>query len=123
MDGQLMYETDDDARQNAKIQGMARVMVLKHLAREMQWNLTALQDSNRAYARDSDNVRAYDAIAPLVNLSALVGPLFPTVMAAHQEMARVLDDANDEATDEDTKAAYKLARKWGVPKDDPDLFR
>ena len=123
MDGQLMYDTDDDARQNAKIEGMARVMVMKHLAREMGDTLAALQNANRAYARDSYHVRAYDAIAPLVDLSALVGPLLPTVMAAHQAMAKVLDDANDEATEEDTQAAYKLARKWGVPKDDPDLFR
>ncbi len=119
----LMYETNDDARQDAKIQGMAHVMVLKFLARGMGETLDALQNANRAYARDSDSVRAYDAIAPLVDLSALVGPLFPTVMAAHQAMAQVLDDANDEATEEDTQAAYKLARKWGVPKDDPDLFR
>ena len=123
MDGQLMYDTDSDARQNAKIEGMAHVMVLKYLARQMGTHFEALQGTNRAYARDSDNVRAYDAIAPLVDLGALVGPLFPTVMAAHQSMAKVLDDANDDATEEDTQAAYKLARKWGVPKDDPDLFR
>jgi hypothetical protein len=122
MDG-MMYDTDSDARQNAKIEAMARVMVLKYLAREMGEHFEFLQNSNRAYARDSQSVRAYDAIAPLVDLGALVGPLFPTVMATHQKLAQVLDDANDEATDADTQAAYKLAVKWGVPKGDPDLFR
>ncbi len=115
---------NDRKKDKAKIRGMASVMVLKYHAYAARQALQGVEDHNTEYALHSGgDTKAFDAIAPLEGVAALVGPLFPAVMAMHRDLAAQLVEDEDWVTDEEVIEAYELARKWGVPDGFKHLFR
>ncbi len=109
---------------NAKIMAVATMMAIKYHGHELGEAFRMHRHCISLYAVANPGLMQNSFGDALATMSTECQTAFDAALAAHGKEAQVVDSINDEVTEEETQAAYKIARQtFGVPAEFAYLLR